>query len=75
VFVFHGPKLPKRTVSRRVVINPRSNSSESCFHVLHPKVDTLTKKKHNKKALVDSHFFGIGLQSRNFRKNHGFFRQ
>jgi hypothetical protein len=33
------------TVSRRVVINPRSDSSESCFHVLNPKVNSLAKKK------------------------------
>jgi hypothetical protein len=33
------------TVSRRVVINPRSDSSKSCFHIFNPKVNTLTKKK------------------------------
>jgi hypothetical protein len=36
---------PECTVSRRVVINPRSDSSESCFHVLNPRVNSLAKKK------------------------------
>ncbi len=56
-----------------MVINPRSDSSESCFHVLNPKVNSLAKKKSQQETPCTSHFFGMGLQSENFGKNHGFF--
>jgi hypothetical protein len=44
-------KFCLNTVSRRVVINPKSDSSKSCFHVLYPKANTPTMKTPKLKLL------------------------
>ncbi len=61
------------TVSRRVVINPRSDSCESCFHVLYPKVNSLTKKNYNKKSLVTSLFLVWAFKVKILRKIMDYF--
>ncbi len=62
-----------RTVSRRVVINPESDSSKFCFWVFCWIVNTPTKKTPKYWTPGYPRFPSMGLQSQNFGENVIFF--
>jgi hypothetical protein len=61
------------TVSRRVVINPESDSSKLCFLLFYSIVNTLTKKTPKYKASGYPHFLGTILQSEKFSEKVSIF--
>jgi hypothetical protein len=66
-------KFAQRTVSRRVVINPESDSSKFCFWVFCWIVNTPTKKTPKYWTPGYPRFPSMGLQSQNFGENVIFF--
>jgi hypothetical protein len=67
-----NPKKYLRTLGNEVVKSPRSDFFKFCFWTFYSIINTLIKKKKNKKNLVSCQFPGTGLQSENFREKVAF---
>jgi hypothetical protein len=77
ISISHWTKKPhyssQSTVSRRVVINPESDSSKFYFWIFHSIVNISTKKTPKYWTPGYSRFPSMGLQNQNFGENVIFF--